>query len=435
MLMKILVIGSGGREHALCYALARTSKPEKIYALPGNPGIAKLAECIDVPQEDHDAVIAFCKKEKIGLVIIGPEAPLVAGLVDDLTKAGIPAFGPSKAASVLEGSKGFVKDLCRDYNIPTAAYGRFTDIKEAEAFIRKHGAPIVVKADGLAAGKGVVVAQSVDEAVDAAKEMLSGRFGDASASIVVEEFLEGEELSFFVLCDGLTAIPFGAAQDHKPVGEGDTGPNTGGMGTYTPPPFYSHELAAGLMQVIVAPTVMAMHEKGMPFKGVLFAGLMMTKTGPKLLEYNVRFGDPETQSLMRLLKSDLADLLLSCTNGTLKGKQVVMERLAAMSVVMAAKGYPGEYQKGTEIKGIDAAEAERDIVVFHAGTKEKDGKILSNGGRVLNVSVIADTVAKAQKKVYAAIDKIDWPEGFCRRDIGWRATGASGKSNQSQKVG
>lgn len=420
--MRIVIIGSGGREHALALCLKRTANPTALYALPGNPGIAAVADCVKmVRPDDVKAVVAFCKEAKIDLAVIGPEAPLVAGLVDALTEAGIAAFGPTKAAAILEGSKGFVKDLCTEYNIPTAAYGRFTDYKSAEAFIRKHRAPIVVKADGLAAGKGVVVAQTVPEALDAVQEMLSGRFGAAGESIVVEEFLEGEELSFFALCDGLNAVPFGAAQDHKRVGEGDTGPNTGGMGTYTPPKTYTPELRNEVMQKIIAPTVQAMVEKGMPYKGVFFAGLMLTKDGPKLLEYNVRFGDPETQSLLPLLKTNLAELMLACVKGKLAGKVVEMEQGAAMTVVMAAKGYPGEPLKGTEIKGLEKAASVPGVQVLHAGTKKQEGKIVADGGRVLNITATGKTIAEAKEKVYKAVDLVDWPEGFCRRDIGWRA--------------
>lgn len=419
--MNIVIIGSGGREHALALALRKTSKPNKLFAIPGNPGIAQVAECVELDVANHKAVIDFCKKEKIDLVVIGPEAPLVAGLVDDLGKAGIPAFGPTKAASILEGSKGFVKDLCRDFNIPTAAYGRFTDYKSAEAFIRKHRAPIVIKADGLAAGKGVVIAETVPEALDTVLEMLGGKFGDASKSIVIEEFMEGEELSFFVLCDGQTAMPFGAAQDHKRVGDGDKGPNTGGMGTYTPPKIYTPDLRNEIMQTIIAPTVRAMFEKGTPYKGVLFAGLMITKTGPKLIEYNARFGDPETQSLMPLLQSNLAHHMMACVNGTLHKQKINMSKKAVLTVVMAAKGYPNEYKKGTEIKGIDAARKLPMTSVLHAGTRKEGDKIVANGGRVLNLTAMGDTVAEAKERAYKAVDLIDWAEGFCRRDIGWRA--------------
>lgn len=419
--MRIVIIGSGGREHALALALKKTSKPDKLFVIPGNPGIAQIAECVSLKVDNHQSVIAFCKHEKIDLVVIGPEAPLVAGLVDDLTAAGIAAFGPTKAASILEGSKGFVKDLCTEYKIPTAVYGRFSNYKEAEAFIRKHRAPIVIKADGLAAGKGVVVAQTVPEAIDAAHGMLHGKFGEASRSIVIEEFMEGEELSFFMLCDGTSGLFFGVAQDHKRVGDGDTGPNTGGMGTYTPPKIFNHTLQIRILKEIIGPTLKAMHDKGMPYKGALFAGLMITKDGPKLIEYNARFGDPETQSLMPLLKSDLADLMLTCVKGNLKGKKVELEKKAALTVVMAAKGYPGEPLKGTEIRGLEKAAALPDTFIFHACTKADYGKILANGGRVLNVTAIGDTLAEAKEKAYKAIAQIDWPEGFYRKDIGFRS--------------
>ena len=419
--MRIVIIGSGGREHALALALKRTSKPEKLFVIPGNPGIGQIAECVSLKVDNHASVIAFCKHEKIDLVVIGPEAPLVAGLVDDLTAAGIAAFGPTKAASILEGSKGFVKDLCKEYNIPTAAYGRFTNYKEAEAFIRKHRAPIVIKADGLAAGKGVVVAQTVAEAIDAAHDMLHGKYGDASRSIVIEEFMEGEELSFFMLCNGVSGLLFGVAQDHKRVGDGDTGPNTGGMGTYTPPKIYNATLQNRILREIIGPTLKAMHDKGMPYKGVLFAGLMITKDGPKLIEYNARFGDPETQSLMPLLKSDLASLMMDCVNGKLQDKKVELEKKAALTVVMAAKGYPGEPLKGTEIRGLEKAAALPDTYIFHAATKAEGGKIVANGGRVLNVTAVGNTLAEAKEKAYKAIALIDWPEGFYRKDIGFRS--------------
>ena len=419
--MRIVIIGSGGREHALALALKRTSNPTKLFVIPGNPGIAQIAECVSLKVENHAAVIAFCKHEKIDLVVIGPEAPLVAGLVDDLVAAGITAFGPTKAASILESSKGFVKDLCKEYNIPTAAYGRFTNYKEAEAFIRKHRAPIVIKADGLAAGKGVVVAQTVQEAIDAAHGMLHGKFGEAGRSIVIEEFMEGDELSFFVLCDGVSGLLFGVAQDHKRVGDGDTGPNTGGMGTYTPVKMYNADLQNRILREIIGPTMKAMHDKKMPYKGMLFAGLMVTKEGPKLIEYNVRFGDPETQSLMPLLKTNLAELMLTAMVGKLQNKKVELEQKAAMTVVMAAKGYPGEPLKGTEIRGLDKAAALPDTFIFHAGTKAENGKILANGGRVLNVTAIGDTLAEAKEKAYKAAALIDWPEGFYRKDIGFRS--------------
>ncbi len=419
--MRILVVGGGGREHALCWAIAGSPLCDKLYCAPGNAGIAQDATCVAIGAEDVDALVAFAKDNAIDLVVVGPEAPLVLGLVDRLEAEGIKAFGPRANAAMLEGSKGFMKDLCARHKIPTAAYGRFTDAEAAKAYIREQGAPIVVKADGLAAGKGVTVAQSVEEALAAADEaMTNNAFGEAGAELVVEEFLEGEELSFFVLTDGTNALPLAGAQDHKAVGEGDTGPNTGGMGAYSPAPSLTPELEELVMETIVMPTVRGMATDGAPYVGLLYAGLMLTRDGPKLLEYNVRFGDPECQVLMMRLRSDIVPALIASCDGVLKTFDLRWSDDTAMTVVLAAKGYPGSYEKGTEIRGLNAAEA-TGAMVFHAGTKADGERVLANGGRVLNVTATGATIAEAQKNVYAAVDTIDWPDGFCRRDIGWRA--------------
>jgi phosphoribosylamine---glycine ligase len=416
--MKILVIGSGGREHALAWRIKQSPLVTEVFCAPGNAGIGE--DVTNVTLATHADIIAFCKKEPVGLVVIGPEAPLVEGLADKLDKAGIPVFGPSAKAAQLEGSKGFTKDICRKYNIPTAAYGCFADPELAKAYIKKQGAPIVVKADGLAAGKGVVVAMHEAEALAAVDAMFGGKFGEAGASVVVEEFMQGEEVSFFALCDGHDAIEFGSAQDYKRVGDGDTGPNTGGMGTYAPAPVMTEALRRQLMETIIRPTAAAMNAEGMPYKGVLFAGLMLTKTGPKLLEYNARFGDPETQSLMMRLESDLVPLLMACAKGGVKEGQVRFKREVALCVVMAAKGYPGEYPRGTVIDGLKEAARIPGIKVFHAGTAERDGKIVAIGGRVLGVTALAPDFAAARKAAYRAVGAIHWPEGFCRGDIGQR---------------
>ncbi len=419
--MNILIIGSGGREHALAWALAKSPACEALYAAPGNAGIAQVATCVGLDVGDHAAVIAFCRDHDIGFVVIGPEAPLVAGLADDLTHAGIKHFGPSKAAAQLEGSKGFTKDLCAEFNIPTGAYGRFGDAASAKSYLTGKPLPIVVKADGLAAGKGVVIATTAAEAEAAVDACFEGAFGVAGSEVVIEEYLDGEEASFFALCDGTHAIAFGAAQDHKRVGDGDTGPNTGGMGAYTPAPVMSETMIGRTMSEIIAPTLAGMAKRGSPFKGVLFAGLMITDKGPQLIEYNVRFGDPECQVLMMRLKSDLLPALLASADGTLDTVNVDWYEGAVLTVVMAAKGYPGTPEKGSEIRGLEAASAMEGVEVFHAGTKADGARILANGGRVLNVTARGVSVAEAQARAYAAVDAIDWPEGFCRRDIGWRA--------------
>ena len=416
--MNILLIGSGGREHALAFALVRGPLLTKLYAAPGNPGIGKLAELVSVKVTDHAAVISFCKTYKIGFVVVGPEAPLVAGLVDDLTAAGIKAFGPSMFAAQLEGSKGFTKDICAKFGIPTAAYGRFTDEAKAMAYLRVHGAPIVIKADGLAAGQGVTVAMNMAEAENAVREIFAGRFG--TGECVIEEFMEGEEASFFALSDGVNVLPLATAQDHKRVSDGDTGPNTGGMGAYSPAPCMTEALCTETLEKIVKPTVAALASMGHPYKGVLYAGLILTRDGPKLIEYNARFGDPETQVLMMRLKDDLLTLLMASVDGTLDKMSVRWRDETALTVVMCAKGYPGDVVKGSHINGL-GQDFGTGVEVFHASTALDGEFIVANGGRVLNITALGKTPRDAQMKAYDAVNKIDWPEGFCRRDIGWRA--------------
>lgn len=420
--MNILVVGSGGREHALCWAIAASPVCRKLYCAPGNAGIAEDAECVPIKAEDIDGIVAFAAENAIDFVVVGPEAPLADGLVDRLTDAGIRAFGPSAAAARLESSKGFMKDICAKYGVPTAAYKRFTDPEAAKTYIREQGAPIVVKADGLAAGKGVTVAMTVEEAcaaVDAA--MVDGAFGGAGDELVIEEFMDGEELSFFALCDGKTALPMGSAQDHKQVGDGDKGPNTGGMGAYSPAPVATPALEAEIMDRIVKPTLAGMEAEGAPYKGVLFVGLMVTKDGPKVVEFNVRFGDPECQVILFRMMSDILPALLATADGVLSSFDLRWYEEAALTVVMASKGYPGSYTKGTPIASL-GLDADDDSFVFHAGTaRDEAGGLIATGGRVLNVTARGDTVTQAQKRAYVAVDRIDWPNGFCRRDIGWRA--------------
>jgi len=418
--MNVLLIGSGGREHALAWKLAASPMLTKLYAAPGNPGIAKEAELVDLDSADHAALVAFCEAQKISLVVVGPEGPLVDGIADALREKGIRVFGPSQAAAQLEGSKGFTKDLCAEYGIPTGAFGRFDNANDARAYLRGVGAPIVVKADGLAAGKGVTVAMTVKEADAAIDACFDGAFGEAGAEVVIEEFLDGEEASFFCLSDGTHVLPFGTAQDHKRVGDGDTGPNTGGMGAYSPAPVMTPEVIERTLNEIIEPTIRGMAARGTPFSGILFAGLMITTEGPKLIEYNVRFGDPECQVLMMRLKDDLLVLLSGAADGQLGHLSARWRDEAALTVVMAADGYPAKPKKGSEIRGVDAAAIDG-VEVFHAGTKEQDGKLIADGGRVLNVTATGKTVTEAQAKAYAAVDRIDWPEGFCRRDIGYRA--------------
>lgn len=417
--MKVLLIGSGGREHALAWKLAQSPLLGKLYAAPGNPGVADHAELVALNVDDHKAVVAFCKDKAIDFVVFGPEAPLVAGLSDVLRAEGFLCFGPSQAAAQLEGSKGFTKDICARFNIPTGAYQRFNNAPKAKAYVRAQGAPIVVKADGLAAGKGVTVAMTVEEACAAIDDCFEGAFGAAGAEVVVEAFLDGEEASFFALCDGRTALALASAQDHKRVGDGDTGPNTGGMGAYSPAPVMTPELTERTMKEIIEPTMRGMAEMGHPFTGVFFAGLMITDKGPELIEYNVRFGDPECQVLMMRMKSDLLPLLLAAAKGELDRAHVEWRDETALTVVMASKGYPGSYDKGTPIEALP--ENATDLHVFHAGTALKDGRLVATGGRVLNVTALGDSVSEAQSKAYRAIDDLRWDNGFCRRDIGWRA--------------
>jgi len=419
--MNILLLGSGGREHALAWKMAASPLAERLYCAPGNAGIAREAECVGLDIADHGAVIAFCREHRIDLVVVGPEAPLCAGIVDDLEAAGIKAFGPTRAAARLEGSKGFTKDLCRENGIPTATYERFHAAYPAKAYMRARGAPIVVKADGLAAGKGVVVAQTVAEAEAAIDMMFGGGLGEAGGEVVIEEFLTGEEASFFALCDGETAIALTTAQDHKRAFDGDQGPNTGGMGAYSPAPNIDAAMSARVMAEIIAPTLRAMQAMGTPYKGVLYAGLMIGADGPKLIEYNARFGDPETQVLMLRLMSDLVPALLASRDGQLKSFDLRWYPDPALTVVMAAKGYPGEYARGSVIEGLDDAAQVEGVEIFHAGTKADGDRILANGGRVLNVAAIGKTVREAQARAYEAISRIRWPEGFYRHDIGWRA--------------
>lgn len=421
--MNVLLIGSGGREHALAWAISASPLLGHLFCAPGNPGIGEIAETAALDVADHAAITRFCTDREIGLVVIGPEAPLVAGLADDLKAAGIKAFGPSKAAAQLEGSKGFTKDLCQRFGIPTAAYGRFKSRDAAHAYLDRHPAPIVVKADGLAAGKGVTVAMNDMDARRAVDDIFDGRFG--AAECVIEEYLEGEEASFFALCDGTNAVALATAQDHKRVGDGDTGPNTGGMGAYSPAPVMTPALCAATLDQIIRPTVRGLAEMGSPYVGVLYAGLMITAEGLKLIEYNVRFGDPEAQVLMVRLKDDLLTLLLAACDGTLDKMSVRWRDETALTVVLAAKGYPGDVVKGSEIRGLDQARDLEGIEIFHAGTVQQGGRLLANGGRVLNVTAVGRSIAQAQWRAYAAIDAIDWPEGFCRRDIGWRALSRS----------
>jgi phosphoribosylamine--glycine ligase len=421
--LNVLLIGGGGREHALAWKLRQSPLLGRLFAAPGNAGIAELADCVALDAADHGAVARFCHEQHISLVIIGPEAPLVAGLADDLGAQGIKVFGPSREAARLEGSKGFTKDLCARHGIPTASYARFTAADAAKAYVAEQVLPIVIKADGLAAGKGVTIAETAAEAEAAIDACFAGAFGAAGAELVIEEFLTGEEASFFVLVDGTHALPLATAQDRKRAFDGDQGPNTGGMGAYSPAPIMTEALCRRTMAEIVEPTIQAMRERGTPFKGVLYAGLMIENGSPKLIEYNVRFGDPECQALMLRLDSDLLPALLAVAEGRLEGIALDWRDEVALCVVMAARGYPGAYAKGSEIKGLDAAASDPDVEIFHAGTRrDRDGaRILADGGRVLGVTARAGNIGGARALAYAAIDRIDWPDGFCRRDIGWRA--------------
>ena len=419
--MNILILGGGGREHSIAWAVMQNPKCDKLIVAPGNAGIAQIAECASLDIENGAAVVNFCEGNAIEFVIIGPEAPLAAGVSDRLRDAGLLVFGPSQAAAELEASKRFTKAICDSAGAPTAAYAHFTDAEAARAYVKAQGAPIVVKADGLAAGKGVIVAETEDQALAAIDDMFGGEFGAAGAEVVIEEFMTGEEASFFVLCDGETALPIGTAQDHKRVGEGDTGPNTGGMGAYCPAPVLTDEIAQKALDEIIKPTLAEMARRGTPYQGVLYAGLMIENGQPRLVEYNVRFGDPECQVLMMRLGAQALDLMQAAAEGRLAEAQVNWADDHALTVVMAANGYPGSYEKGSAIKGLDDCAEDSFHMVFHAGTSEKDGQIVATGGRVLNVTARGASLAQARDRAYAMVDRIDWPEGFCRRDIGWRA--------------
>lgn len=419
--MNILILGSGGREHSLAWAVMQNPKCDRLIVAPGNAGIAQIADCAALDIENGGAVVSFAEENAIDFVIVGPEAPLAAGVADRLSEAGVLVFGPSAAAAQLEASKSFTKEICDASGAPTAAYGRFTEAEPAKAYIREQGAPIVVKADGLAAGKGVIVAMDEATALEAIDDMFGGAFGGAGAEVVIEEFMEGEEASLFVLCDGEDILSVGTAQDHKRVGEGDTGLNTGGMGAYSPAPVLSAEVEARAMEEIIKPTVAEMKKRGMPFQGVLYAGLMIKDGQPRLVEYNVRFGDPECQVLMMRLGAQAMDLMHAAAEGRLREAQVNWADDHALTVVMAAQGYPGSYEKGSVIGGLDGLPEDSKNMVFHAGTKAADGQVLATGGRVLNVTARGETLQEARDRAYAMVDGIDWPDGFFRRDIGWRA--------------
>ncbi len=421
--MNILILGGGGREHSLAWAVKQNPKCDRLVVAPGNAGIAEIAECASFDINDGGQVVNFAEENAIDFVIVGPEAPLAAGVADRLRDAGIAVFGPGREAARLEASKGFTKEICDAAGVPTAAWARFDAPQPAKDYIRARGAPIVVKADGLAAGKGVIVAMDEATALAAVDEMFSGAFGDAGAEVVIEEFMEGEEASFFVLCDGEDVLPIGTAQDHKRVGEGDTGPNTGGMGAYSPAPVLDGEVAQRALERIIRPTVAEMARRGTPYQGVLYAGLMIRDGEPRLVEYNVRFGDPEAQVLMMRLGAQALDLMQACAEGRLAEARVNWAEDHAITVVMAAKGYPGAFEKGSEIRGLEALPEDSRNMVFHAGTARAEGRLVAAGGRVLNVTARGDSLGEARKRAYAMVDAIDWPEGFCRRDIGWRVLG------------
>jgi phosphoribosylamine--glycine ligase len=422
--MKILVIGGGGREHALAWKVAQSARVAKVYVAPGNAGTAgeNKLENVAVDAEDIDALLAFALKEKIDLTIVGPEAPLVAGVVDRFQAGGLRIFGPSAAAAQLEGSKAFSKDFLARHHIPTAAYGNFTDLDQAVAYIRQQGAPIVVKADGLAAGKGVILAQTEQDAIDACRDMLAGNaFGEAGHRVVVEQYLSGEEASFIVMVDGEHVLPLASSQDHKARDDGDSGPNTGGMGAYSPAAVVTDDLHRRIMDEVIGPTVQGMAADGKPYSGFLYAGIMIAPDGsPRVLEYNVRFGDPETQPILLRLKSDLLELCEAALDQRLHQVQAEWDSRASLGVVLAAGGYPGHYEKGQVIHGLDAVEGD-DVRVFHAGTRLQDGNIVTSGGRVLCVCALGEDVARAQQRAYAAVDKISWKDVYYRRDIGHRA--------------
>ena len=421
--MNILILGGGGREHSLAWAILQNPKCDRLIVAPGNAGIAQIAECADLDVMSGAAVVGFVEENAIDFVVVGPEAPLAAGVSDRLRDAGVLVFGPSKVAAELEVSKAFTKAICDAASAPTAAYGHFTDADAAKAYVRKQDVPIVVKADGLAAGKGVIIAETVAEAEAAIDDMFDGSFGEAGAEVVIEEFMTGEEASYFILCDGLDVLPIGTAQDHKRVGDGDTGPNTGGMGAYSPAPVLTDAIAQKAIDEIIRPTMAEMVRRGTPYQGILYAGLMIENGQPRLVEYNVRFGDPECQVLMMRLGAQVLDLLLAASEGQLANIKPNWADDHAITVVLAAKGYPGAYEKGSVIGGLDALPQDSLNMVFHAGTASRDGLIVANGGRVLNVTARGDSLAEAQARAYAMVDQIDWAEGFCRRDIGWRALG------------
>lgn len=419
--MNILILGSGGREHALAWAVLQNPKCDTLIVAPGNAGIAQIAACADINILNPQAVVDFAAENAIDFVIVGPEAPLAEGVVDALSQSGILAFGPSREAARLEASKAFTKEICDAAKAPTAAYARFTDAASARDYVTAQGAPIVVKADGLAAGKGVIVAMTLTEALDAIDDMFGGEFGDAGAEVVIEEFMEGEEASFFILSDGASILPIGTAQDHKRAFDNDAGPNTGGMGAYSPAPVLSDEIAARALREIVQPTIDEMAKRGTPYRGVLYAGLMIKDGQARLVEYNVRFGDPECQVLMMRLGAQALDLMVACAEQRLDQMSVNWAEDHALSVVMAAIGYPGSYEKGSVINGLEALAQDSNHMVFHAGTKEVNGAITAAGGRVLNVTARGETLAEARSRAYDMVNKIDWPDGFCRSDIGWRA--------------
>jgi phosphoribosylamine--glycine ligase len=423
--MNVLIIGSGGREHALAWSLKKSPLLSKLYCAPGNAGIEEMATCLPVAAEDISGLVKAAKENKIDFVVVGPEVPLAMGVADALRKEKIPVFGPNKDAAQIEGSKGFMKDLCAKAGVPTAEYKRFTDVEAARAYVKQKGAPIVIKTDGLAAGKGVTVAMTMDEAMGAINDaMVGGAFGDAGKELVIEEYMEGEEASFFALIDGPNALAFADAQDHKRAFDGDKGPNTGGMGAYSPAPVVTPAIHKEVMEKIIFPTAKKLNEMGVPYCGVLFAGLMITRTGPRLIEFNARFGDPETQAMLPRLKSDLLDALHKCATGQLNDVKLEWKNETALCVVMAAKGYPGSYQKGTVIRNLEKAKAIPNAVVLHAGTKRNaSGEITAQGGRVLGITGQGSTLPDAKAAAYRAVDQIDWADGFCRRDIGWRAAG------------
>lgn len=418
--MNILLIGSGGREHALAWAIAKSKHTDTLFIAPGNAGMEECGQLVQIDVDDHAAVAEFCADENVQFVVIGPEQPLVDGLSDVLRECGLKVFGPSQAAAQLEGSKYFTKALCDEMNVPTAGYGKFDALEPALEYLHEQGAPIVIKADGLAAGKGVTVAETLEQAEAAVRDCFDGTFGEAGASVVIEECLVGEEASLFALSDGKNIVLLPSAQDHKRAFDGDKGPNTGGMGAYSPAPVMTEEMLERTRKEIIEPSIKGMADRGTPFTGVLFIGLMITTDGPKLIEYNVRFGDPECQVLMMRLKSDIVELLSACADGTLNEENPQFDDAVALTVVMAADGYPGSYEKGTQIRGMESVDDEN-VKVFHAGTKRDGDKLVANGGRVLNVTAKGTTVQEARDRAYAAIDKIDWPEGFCRKDIAWRA--------------